>query len=593
MHQLTYNATGGRSYLCLDVPEGAEVDRRTLNAQLVNDVPGLAKLSVVDKFGTEQLRFNVTSRIPLSQFLSVPAAEDALIAVVRGIVDCWRSLRRYQIQPTSVVLDPDYVFVAVAEARCELICLPLPQTRQPELLSFLRGVLGGTTLRPGANYQLYGELMSLLNRPDATVDDVAAVVGASSSAQPPAPQGVGAAVPKGGPAPAAGPPVAVTRPAPPPVAPPPPPVPAGAPAWSPPPGAPVPQRPAPPPPPASRSVQPPLSPHGFAVPGAPTAPPAPVAASGPQGIMVPPPLPSSVPQEKQVSALRGMFGSKSDTEAWRRQKAAKKAANAQGPAAPPALGQAGPGAPPSVGEKQVSAMRGMFGSKADTQAWRRQKAAKKAAKAGAGAPPPPGGVHGAPMSPPRPAPGQGGPVPYPPPPGPPPPPPGAPPAPPPPPPPGAPPLPPPPPGAPVGAPAANAAPPQGDFGGTVDFSGFSGPAQSQIRGTTLLGGDAVQADGSPPGRMVICRRTGRRAVVNKSEFALGRDPKWADFAVEDNSNVSSAHAIIRCVDGQYYIMDTNSTNHVRVNGQQITPNRDISLSPGSVFTLGDEEFDFR
>jgi pSer/pThr/pTyr-binding forkhead associated (FHA) protein len=39
-------------------------------------------------------------------------------------------------------------------------------------------------------------------------------------------------------------------------------------------------------------------------------------------------------------------------------------------------------------------------------------------------------------------------------------------------------------------------------------------------------------------------------------------------------------------------MDTNSTNHVTLNGQRILPNRDISLSPGSTFALGDEEFEF-
>jgi pSer/pThr/pTyr-binding forkhead associated (FHA) protein len=93
--------------------------------------------------------------------------------------------------------------------------------------------------------------------------------------------------------------------------------------------------------------------------------------------------------------------------------------------------------------------------------------------------------------------------------------------------------------------------------------------------------------------MVVNRRTGRQAVINKAEFALGRDPKWADFAVEDNSNVSSAHAIIRYTDSQYFIMDTNSTNHVKVNGQRIPPNQDVPLNPGSTFALGDEEFEFR
>jgi pSer/pThr/pTyr-binding forkhead associated (FHA) protein len=82
-------------------------------------------------------------------------------------------------------------------------------------------------------------------------------------------------------------------------------------------------------------------------------------------------------------------------------------------------------------------------------------------------------------------------------------------------------------------------------------------------------------------------------VVNHPGLSLGRDPGWADFAIEDNSNVSSAHAIIRRTGEQYFIVDTNSTNHVTVNGQRIPPNQDTPLRPGSSFVLADEEFEFR
>ncbi|MDR0593407.1 MAG: FHA domain-containing protein, partial [Bifidobacteriaceae bacterium] len=98
--------------------------------------------------------------------------------------------------------------------------------------------------------------------------------------------------------------------------------------------------------------------------------------------------------------------------------------------------------------------------------------------------------------------------------------------------------------------------------------------------------------GAQPERAILNRRTGRQVAVEKAEFALGRDPRWADFAVEDNSNVSSAHAIIRRVGAQHFIMDTNSTNHVTVNGRRIPPNQDVPLAPGSIFVLGDEEFEF-
>jgi hypothetical protein len=144
------------------------------------------------------------------------------------------------------------------------------------------------------------------------------------------------------------------------------------------------------------------------------------------------------------------------------------------------------------------------------------------------------------------------------------------------------------------APAAPAAspPPAADLGGTIDFSRYRRMMSERIQGTTVIGAGAKPPVGAEPGRRIVSRRTGREAAIDKAEFALGRDPKWADFAVPDNSNVSSAHAIIRRVGSQYFIMDTNSTNHVTLNGRRIPPNQDTPMNPGAVFVLGDEEFDF-
>ncbi|MDR0594289.1 MAG: DUF6382 domain-containing protein, partial [Bifidobacteriaceae bacterium] len=127
VYELTYHGSGGQSYLCCDVPTGSNLERRTLNAQLVNDVPGLVKLSLLDKYGAEQLRYNITSRMQLTRYLQAPVLESSLVALARSLVNCWRGLRRFQVQPNCVVLDPDYVFVVPAELTCELICVPLVQ----------------------------------------------------------------------------------------------------------------------------------------------------------------------------------------------------------------------------------------------------------------------------------------------------------------------------------------------------------------------------------------------------------------------------------------------------------------------------------
>jgi hypothetical protein len=143
------------------------------------------------------------------------------------------------------------------------------------------------------------------------------------------------------------------------------------------------------------------------------------------------------------------------------------------------------------------------------------------------------------------------------------------------------------------APGGAALDPDDDFGGTIDFRRYKGRQSGQLAGSSRASGEMAGSGPAPARHIVVSRRTGRQALVEKAEFSLGRDPNWADFAVADNSNVSSAHAIIRCVGGRYFLLDTNSTNHVTLNGQRIPPNQEIPLRPGSTFVLGDEVFEFR
>jgi pSer/pThr/pTyr-binding forkhead associated (FHA) protein len=45
-------------------------------------------------------------------------------------------------------------------------------------------------------------------------------------------------------------------------------------------------------------------------------------------------------------------------------------------------------------------------------------------------------------------------------------------------------------------------------------------------------------------------------------------------------------------DGQFFVVDTNSTNHTFVNGQMIPPNHETVLNDGDVLTLANESFEF-
>lgn len=63
--------------------------------------------------------------------------------------------------------------------------------------------------------------------------------------------------------------------------------------------------------------------------------------------------------------------------------------------------------------------------------------------------------------------------------------------------------------------------------------------------------------------------------------------------IGDNTAVSRSHANFITRDGEYFVVDTNSTNHTFVNGQMTQSNSEVKISPGDTIRLGNEDFEFK
>jgi pSer/pThr/pTyr-binding forkhead associated (FHA) protein len=101
--------------------------------------------------------------------------------------------------------------------------------------------------------------------------------------------------------------------------------------------------------------------------------------------------------------------------------------------------------------------------------------------------------------------------------------------------------------------------------------------------------------GAPPppqprpggGRLVVYYR-GQRAEVNKDRFIIGRGKQSSDLTIKD-PNVSRQHAMIECLNGQYFMVDMGSTNGIEYNGQRIQRK---PIAAGDVFNICDHELRF-
>lgn len=93
--------------------------------------------------------------------------------------------------------------------------------------------------------------------------------------------------------------------------------------------------------------------------------------------------------------------------------------------------------------------------------------------------------------------------------------------------------------------------------------------------------------------VLIRIKNGEKIVINKSEYTIGKDPVRVDYCIFDNTAVSRVHAKIISKNGEFFVKDNHSTNHVYVNGMLIDSDIEVRLSHSSRVRLGDEDFEFR
>jgi hypothetical protein len=82
-------------------------------------------------------------------------------------------------------------------------------------------------------------------------------------------------------------------------------------------------------------------------------------------------------------------------------------------------------------------------------------------------------------------------------------------------------------------------------------------------------------------------RDGKTFVIDKPRAVIGRSSR-CDFVVDD-PNVSRRHAELQLRDGDWYVVDLESTNGVTVNGRKVGSSR---LSPGDEIALGTAHLHF-
>lgn len=123
-------------------------------------------------------------------------------------------------------------------------------------------------------------------------------------------------------------------------------------------------------------------------------------------------------------------------------------------------------------------------------------------------------------------------------------------------------------------------------------------SETTVLVSPIIGETTVLVNGQLPGQsqmipFLIRRKGNEKISLNKPVFRIGKERSYADYFIGDNTAISRSHANIVSRDGEYYLVDTNSTNHTFLNGQMIQSNVETKLAHGDTIRLANEDFEFK
>lgn len=128
-------------------------------------------------------------------------------------------------------------------------------------------------------------------------------------------------------------------------------------------------------------------------------------------------------------------------------------------------------------------------------------------------------------------------------------------------------------------------------GGRADFGETMVIAGGAIGETVVLNPSNNPLKGIVP--YLVRKKNNEKIPINKPIFRIGKEKSFVDYYIGDNKTISRSHANFISRDGEFFIVDTNSTNHTYVNDEVIKSNIETPVCHGDKIMLADEVFEFK
>lgn len=161
----TFENQGTHTYLVYTVGEDETMDSMSLGMLTNNKIPGLAQTLFTQLDSTKYIKYDVSAKISVSQFFGGQVNKKRLLGVFNGIVDALLSAEDYMLDVNSVLLDLDYIYADVSTCETVLICIPTENLEQKtlDLGEFFKNIMFTTQFDQTENCDHVAKIINYLN----------------------------------------------------------------------------------------------------------------------------------------------------------------------------------------------------------------------------------------------------------------------------------------------------------------------------------------------------------------------------------------------------------------------------------------------
>lgn len=163
MMDFTYENQGTNTYLVYEIKADDQTDSMSLGMLTNNKIAGFAPTFFTQMDAQKFIKYNVSAKVSVKQFFNGAVNKKRLLGVFEGIVDGLLSAEDYMIDPSSIVLDLDYIFADVSTCEASLICLPVSSNNVTDLSMFFKNIMFSTQFDQTENCDHVAKIINFLN----------------------------------------------------------------------------------------------------------------------------------------------------------------------------------------------------------------------------------------------------------------------------------------------------------------------------------------------------------------------------------------------------------------------------------------------